>query len=650
MQHASVPTLLLILFLCTCGRAQESLTNDFSYFPAMAASAANLDYLTSNGKIGPVDALVASLTSTEDLRPTPPDYLRIGDTLLPLAGGTTAVHLTGNDGRDWVTIHTLSPDDAKPRRTMWNAIGTYTGTQYDHACFYLKLEKGQPHSLQATALFGSTVLSLGRTFPISLAQYNELPNAAQRAVYQEAVTTLERRILALAEHLLPAEQLLYLARPSSPMTAAERTFGLVQFWTEVKYNFAYFDQVPALNWDAALLEYLPLAAAEQTNAAYFRLLERFCALLQDGHTNVYPPPYLRSYYDRPQLKIELVEGQPVVVNHAVGLGQTVPLGARITAVEGRSVEAHLEENIYPYISIGSPEIRRRWGAHDVLKGPSGTNVTFTFQTVEGGEKTVTLPRNRDKNWITWAVDEPQRPLTAFTVLEGGIGHLTLNSFGDENAATEFLTYWPEIRKCRGLVIDLRYNGGGNSDVGYAVLKHFTGQPVLTSAWRTREMRSANRAWGQFMAGEDPANLSEDDARNVAMYRGDYWFLGAPDTIWPAADALASLPVAVLVSNYTASAAEDFLVAADALPNFTFVGEASFGSTGQPIQLRLPGGGSARVCTKRDTYPDGRVFVGPGVQVDVPVRPTIAEYLAKKDVVLERALQGIKGERNKGGRE
>lgn len=57
-----------------------------------------------------------------------------------------------------------------------------------------------------------------------------------------------------------------------------------------------------------------------------------------------------------------------------------------------------------------------------------------------------------------------------------------------------------------------------------------------------------------------------------------------------------------------------------------MGERSFGSTGQPYYFDLPGGGSARGCTKKDVYPDGREFVGYGVKPDVEVKPTLQDFL------------------------
>jgi C-terminal processing protease CtpA/Prc len=68
-----------------------------------------------------------------------------------------------------------------------------------------------------------------------------------------------------------------------------------------------------------------------------------------------------------------------------------------------------------------------------------------------------------------------------------------------------------------------------------------------------------------------------------------------------------------------------------------IGENSYGSTGQPLMFNLPGGGSVRVCAKKDTYPDGREFVGYGVKPDIEVHMTVGDLLQKKDPVLESAL-------------
>ena len=63
-----------------------------------------------------------------------------------------------------------------------------------------------------------------------------------------------------------------------------------------------------------------------------------------------------------------------------------------------------------------------------------------------------------------------------------------------------------------------------------------------------------------------------------------------------------------------------------------------GSGFSPGRVTGPGGCGARICTKRDVYPDGREFVGVGIIPDVVVDPFLTEG---EDPVLERALEIVK---------
>ena len=131
-----------------------------------------------------------------------------------------------------------------------------------------------------------------------------------------------------------------------------------------------------------------------------------------------------------------------------------------------------------------------------------------------------------------------------------------------------------------------------------------------------------------------------DREVLASYNDDYWFESGPDTIAPSNNQVIKLPTVVLIGNNTGSAAEDFLVAADPIDHFTTMGDFTYGSTGQPMILRLPGGGKARICTKRDTYPDGREFVGYGIQPDILAPKTIEDILTGEDSVLNMAIKRL----------
>jgi C-terminal processing protease CtpA/Prc len=101
------------------------------------------------------------------------------------------------------------------------------------------------------------------------------------------------------------------------------------------------------------------------------------------------------------------------------------------------------------------------------------------------------------------------------------------------------------------------------------------------------------------------------------------------------------PVVVLQGPRSFSAAEDFLIAFGFMSRGKLIGEASGGSTGQPLSFSLPGGGSARVCAKRDSYPDGKEFVIVGVIPDITVKPTIKDIQTGRDPVLKEAVKYLK---------
>jgi len=101
------------------------------------------------------------------------------------------------------------------------------------------------------------------------------------------------------------------------------------------------------------------------------------------------------------------------------------------------------------------------------------------------------------------------------------------------------------------------------------------------------------------------------------------------------------PLIVLTGNNTASAAEDFLIMLDGLkPRATTMGQRTYGSTGQPMPLELPGLSESRICTKRDTYPDGRDFVGVGVIPDIEIPRNVNDVINGTDNVLDAAIKQI----------
>lgn len=94
-------------------------------------------------------------------------------------------------------------------------------------------------------------------------------------------------------------------------------------------------------------------------------------------------------------------------------------------------------------------------------------------------------------------------------------------------------------------------------------------------------------------------------------------------------------------RHTASAAEDFVTVLHGNGRAVVVGGRTCGSTGQPIFIALPGGGSARICAKKCFYPDGRRFVGVGIIPDVEVYRSQEDVAGGRDAVLEKGLEVLR---------
>jgi len=93
--------------------------------------------------------------------------------------------------------------------------------------------------------------------------------------------------------------------------------------------------------------------------------------------------------------------------------------------------------------------------------------------------------------------------------------------------------------------------------------------------------------------------------------------------------------------------EKALSTLEAMQHFAWipaVGEATGGSTGQPLVFRLPGGGLERICVKRDVCADGREFVGKGIQPTIEVARTPEDFRAGRDAALARAVKELIGGR------
>jgi carboxyl-terminal processing protease len=394
---------------------------------------------------------------------------------------------------------------------------------------------------------------------------------------------------------------------------AEKVAGLSKLWSEVKYNFVYVDKLLSLDWDKHYLDYIPKVLATNSTAEYYKVLTLLTAMLEDGHTGIVAPAEVTTV--GVPLRTALVEGKVFItaVPTPAIRRQGIESGMEIITIDGVPAVEYGKLQVMPYVSSSTPQDReQRTYGYELLRGPLNSTITLGVPSAGDTIRPVVLERRA-------YVDVEEVPPFSWKMMPGNIAYVSLNSFGSHSAANDFEKAFDEIVKSDRMIIDVRSNGGGSSDVGWRILSMLTAKPFPTGRYVYRSYVPTYRAWGTDLDWIDTVGQHQE----------------------PHGEKLYTKPVVVLSGPRTFSAAEDFLVAFESMQRGIIMGEPSGGSTGQPLNFSLPGGGSARVCTKKDMYPDGREWVGKGIQPMKLVKPTAADTRAGRDTVLEAAIDHLK---------
>jgi carboxyl-terminal processing protease len=399
------------------------------------------------------------------------------------------------------------------------------------------------------------------------------------------------------------------------LSEVEKVAGLSRFWSESKYNFVNFDLVPNVNIDSLYFEYLPKVKNTKSTLEYYKMLMEMCARLKDGHTNIIAPKELvEDVYARPLIRTRLIEDKVLILQSDPEMqNKGLKVGMEVLTINNMPVKEYAAKLITPYESASTPQdLAVRSFDYALLAGSVKQPIHLTLRDFKGSITDQTIsrvsPSERSKKLGSAPVE--------YKILPGNVSYLAINSFATDTGSKVFKEKYPEISQSKALIIDLRNNGGGSSD--WQILRYLIREPQLIHKMYTRQYNASFRAWGQLQGT---------------------W--GNTNGIGPVKDQLFSKPVILLISARTFSAAEDFAAAFKSLKRGLIIGEPSGGSTGQPLGFQLPGGLSARVCTKRDQYPDGSDFVGKGIAPDIVVLPTVSDIRKGIDTQLGAALKELR---------
>lgn len=226
-------------------------------------------------------------------------------------------------------------------------------------------------------------------------------------------------------------------------------------------------------------------------------------------------------------------------------------------------------------------------------GPEGTTIVVTIlrEGVEPFDVSITRAK------IT-------TPLVESELRPDGIAYVRLNTFGDtadnelRAAIEEMLAESP-----KGLILDLRYNGGGYLDQGIAVASEFLPADQVV-------------VYERYGDGRLEENLSTGNG--VAL----------------------DIPMVVLINEGSASASE---IVAGALQDYgraKLVGVTTFGKGSVQSVNSLSNGGVAAITSAQWLTPNQRLIQDVGLTPDVYVEYTQEDFEAGRDPQLDAAVETL----------
>ncbi len=415
--------------------------------------------------------------------------------------------------------------------------------------------------------------------------------------------------LCLQERAVRAQDLLSRA----DVSAADRQLALAQLWREARDSFAYYARV-APEWDRLYQQFMPRVAVATTDYAYYLELMRFYAHLNDGHSGVFWPAAFDEALGYPPLEIRPVDGRAVIFRLLRNTEELQRLGIRpgltLTQIDNRPVPELVDH--WRALKTGSTrQATDRLAYFRILTGPRHSQVSVVLEEPVGASRQVQLTRS-ERYFNDTNLEPPVMHVTR--AIDAGIAYFQANKMQPE-VGDAFARLIDGAADLKGLILDLRYNGGGSDQVSFDMVSRLIDRPLDGPVYEVTSYRPDRRAFRQ------PQEVIRTQPR-----------------VTPAAGRRFLGRLIVLIGTQSHSATESgFLSVIRQRPDTTFMGEPTAGSTGQPLVFPLPGNAIGVVCSRRSLTPDGRDFVGIGFTPDVNARLTQEDLFLGRDSTIDAAL-------------
>lgn len=401
----------------------------------------------------------------------------------------------------------------------------------------------------------------------------------------------------------------------SPLSAEVKQDAYHFVWNRV--NEAYVDpQFNGVDWKQVGQIHYPKIMGAPNDALFWRNLDEMVAELGDAHTRVLSAKQYAYDKERQILSLGLNVGDTNEGILVFGIAKDsaadqakILVGDKIVEIDGvdaqqwwaqerqkarkNSTERAREKSVRRLLNGGDPERETN-------------QVKLKIAAADGSMRELALTRGI----------LPRKDSITSQIHDGNIGYIKLTAF-DQKLNSQITQHFEKMKETQALIVDLRGNGGGSLGMALNMMDHVVSGKVAIGERKTRTGKPPTFMFGLISAGSLKLEL-----KGVSQP-----YLN---------------PLIVLVDSDSASASEFFSGSLQAIGRAQVFGSTSCGCLlGYMGYANIPGGGGL-AYSEMDFVPvAGKRIEGNGVVPDRILMISRVDLIAKRDVVLEAALDTLK---------
>ena len=272
--------------------------------------------------------------------------------------------------------------------------------------------------------------------------------------------------------------------------------------TSLSVHPSFYSAVDSLTFQKELLKIRSNLKEPATRIEFYKRIAPLLAMLNNGHTGIIAPAeewnsYLNNGGRYLPFRISYENSNGVVVKKNLDSNSTIKEGAKIIRINNLSADSLF--NVIKKNYGGERDVWRNMMAENsfnqslwlygvkppyrLIYSSANSKNEFNFET-EGKISDQTKNQNQ--------ANRTRYKRYTFNMLPDKIGYINYTSMGNdpENPFEEFLAKsFTELKSksAKGLIVDLRKNGGGNSMYGDLLLDYVTDKPYKDAAKKVWKM-------------------------------------------------------------------------------------------------------------------------------------------------------------------